>query len=251
MRVTLLGTGAPLSPRRKTTGMIVSAPGCDPLLIDTCGGFEIARAILAAGYKLTDLRNVVLTHRHFDHVGGMMALYLANQPLHIMASADTLDGVAGIKAAAFPEWPLHDQVTHDQLHAGQRLEAGGFEVELIAVEHRVPTLAVRVRAGGRILGFSADTLPCAGLDSAARGVDLFVCDAICAEADGEAAAAKARQLMHPNAREAGEAAQRGGVGKLACVHIGRFGDPSRIQEEAERAFGGPVMVPDDGAVIEV
>ena len=250
MRLTLLGTGAPLSPQRNTTGMIVSAPGCEPLLIDTCGGFEVARAIVAAGFKLTDIRTVMLTHRHLDHIGGMMALYLANQPLRVFASADTLEGVAGIKAAAFPEWPLNEKVAHEEVRAGQSIEAGGFEVELIGVEHRVPTLGVRVRAGGRTLAFSADTLPCAALDRVARDADVFVCDAICAEADGEAAAAKARQLMHPNAREAGEAARRGGAGKLVCVHIGRFGDPARIEEEAARAFGGTTVVPDDGAVIE-
>ncbi|KAB2848933.1 MAG: MBL fold metallo-hydrolase [Hyphomicrobiaceae bacterium] len=251
MRVTLLGTGAPLSPTRNTTGLIVSAPGCEPLLIDTCGGFEVARAIVGAGFKLTDIGNVVLTHRHFDHIGGMMALYLANQPLNVMASADTLEAVAAVKAAAFPEWPLHSGVRHVEVRSGQRTEVGGFTLELIAVEHRVPTLALRLAANGRSIGFSADTLPCSALDAVARDADLFICDAICAEADGEIAATKAKQLMHPNAREAGEAARRGGAGKLVCVHIGRFGSPEKIHEEAARAFAGPVQVPDDGTVIEV
>ena len=43
LRVTLLGTGAPLHPDRATTGMIVTAPDCAPLMIDTCGGFELIR----------------------------------------------------------------------------------------------------------------------------------------------------------------------------------------------------------------
>ena len=40
LRVTLLGTGASLHLDRATTGMIVTAPGCAPLMI---GGFELIR----------------------------------------------------------------------------------------------------------------------------------------------------------------------------------------------------------------
>jgi hypothetical protein len=42
MKITFLGTGAPLHVSRATTGMLVTADGCAPLLIDTCGGIELA-----------------------------------------------------------------------------------------------------------------------------------------------------------------------------------------------------------------
>src|SRR5215216_904215 len=81
VEVTLLGTGAPLAPGRATLGLLVTAPGCEPLLIDTCGGFELARQLALVGQPLDGLRNVVVTHRHLDHLGGMPALFLANLPL--------------------------------------------------------------------------------------------------------------------------------------------------------------------------
>src|SRR5207248_5185083 len=86
MEVTLLGTGAPLAPGRATLGILVTAPGCAPLLIDTCGGFELARQLARAGQPLAGLRDVIVTHRHLDHAGGVPALLLANLPLDIHAT---------------------------------------------------------------------------------------------------------------------------------------------------------------------
>lgn len=54
MDLTLLGTGAPLHPDRAMTGMILTAPGCAPLLVDTCGGFELARQLSLVGFDRDD-----------------------------------------------------------------------------------------------------------------------------------------------------------------------------------------------------
>ena len=52
MEITFLGTGAPLHVSRATIGMLVTADGCAPLLIDTCGGFELARSLNSPGSHL-------------------------------------------------------------------------------------------------------------------------------------------------------------------------------------------------------
>lgn len=251
MQIIFLGTGAPLTPDRATTGLLVTAPGCQPLLVDTCGGFELSRQLAAAGVALRDIRNVVVTHRHLDHAGGMQALYLANMPLDVHALPDTHDGIAQVTAGCFPEWQRHPEVHHHEARPGQVRDIGGFEVSFFEARHRVPTVAVRIRQGGRTLAFSADTVPCDTVVDCARNADLFVCDAICAEADGEAWAKRAHDLMHPTAREAATMARTAGAGRLACTHIGRFGTPSNIEAEARATFGGEVVVPADGARLEV
>ena len=95
----------------RTLGMLVTAPGCAPLLIDTCGGFELARRLASIGHPLKDIRNVIATHRHMDHTGGFPALFLANMPLDIYAIADTHAGIDELVAAGYPEWPPHAEVT--------------------------------------------------------------------------------------------------------------------------------------------
>lgn len=251
MEVTFLGTGAPLAPERATTGLLVTAPGCAPLLIDTCGGFEIARQLVRFGVPLASLRNVIVTHRHLDHAGGMQALLLANMPLEVYASRDTLDGISAMTEACFPEWKAHSDVHWHQVSAGDAQTIGGFAVSFHRAEHRVETLAVRVEHAGHVLAFSADTVPCETVVACARGADLFVCDAMCAESDGQHFADRSRQLMHPTAREAAIMASEAGAKRLALIHIARFGTPDRIREEASASFSGSVMLPDDGESLVV
>jgi ribonuclease BN (tRNA processing enzyme) len=254
MQLTLLGTGAPLHPTRAGTGMVVTAPGCQPLLIDTCGGLELYRALAAAKIELRSLRNVAVTHRHMDHTGGMQALLLARVSLDIHASADTHEGIRQMTAGCFPEWEQHAEVVRHIVGPGRAYNIGGFDVGFFEVDHRVPTLAVRVSSGGRTFAFSADCRPCPGAVAAAEEADLFLCDAICAEADGPAAAAHAVRLKHPTAKEAAVMARDARARRLLLTHIGRFGnggDPGTILMEARASFAGPVDVAEDRAVYDV
>src|SRR5262245_2225053 len=126
MEITLLGTGAPLRPDCATTGLMVTAEGCAPLLIDTCGGLELARQLAACGFTLEDVRNVIVTHRHLDHSGGMQALFLARIPLEIYANDDALDGIRAMTAGSFPEWRQHPEIARRAVVAGTTLDIGGF-----------------------------------------------------------------------------------------------------------------------------
>ena len=251
MLITLLGTGAPLMPDRAATGMLVTAPGCEALLIDTCGGMELTRQLAAVGFPLKDVKNVVVTHRHLDHAGGVQALFLANMPLEIYACADCHSGIATMTAGCFPEWEQHPGIRNHEVRAGGSSDIGGFKVEFFEAVHRVPTLAVRVTQGGKTFAFSADTMPCDAIVACARNADLFLCDAICAKADGERSVTMAHARMHPVALEAAAMAVRAGAGQLACTHIGRFGTAERVLAEAMGVFKGVVTVPDDGGRFEI
>ena len=85
------------------TGMIVTGPNCAPLLIDTCGGLELARQLKLVGFDRADLHAVIVTHRHLDHAGGIQDLLLARMPLEIYALPDTHEGIAIVTVReAFP-----------------------------------------------------------------------------------------------------------------------------------------------------
>lgn len=259
MEVTLLGTGAPMAPERCATGMIVTAPGCDPLLIDTCGGFELPRQLARVGRAISDLGNVVVTHQHMDHIGGVPALYIASVPLTFYALSETLVGMRDFMRACFPEFlaeaspefPIRPGVREIAIASGDSWEIGGFTVTFFATEHRVPTVAVRIEAGGKTLAFSADGVPTDGMVACARDADLFICDALCAAQDGEQWATRARALMHPNAREAAEMAVRANAKALALTHLARYANPVNMLAEAQAVFSGPVTVPDDCTTLRV
>ncbi len=251
MDVTFLGTGSPMAPERNATGLLVTAPGCEPLLIDTCGGFELPRQLARIGQPINELRNVIVTHRHMDHAGGMPALFIASIPLTIYALPDTHAGINALMNACFPEWPIHPDIERIEIETGTPYTIGGFAVAFFPADHRVPTVAVRVQQGGRTLGFSADGVPNDGMVACARDADLFICDALCAARDGADWATRARNLMHPVAREAAEMAVAANARSLALTHLARYANPDNLLAEAREIFPGPVVVPDDGMRLPV
>ncbi len=248
MNITVLGTGAPLHPSRATTGLIVTAPDCSPLLIDTCGGFELARQLALVGFDRAKVRAVIVTHRHLDHSGGVQDLLLAHMPLDIYALRDAHEGIAAVSAASFPEWSLHPGVQRHEVGAGTSYEIAGFLVDFFAAVHRVPTVAIRVSLGAKVFAFSADTIATDDLVACARNSDLFLCDTLCAELDGKDAVESARLSMHLTAKEGAQIAEQAGAVALACTHIARFADPENISSEARSHFSGRVIVSQDGDV---
>ena len=135
---------------------------------------------------------------------------------------------------------------HHRIEFAERREIGGFAVECIQVEHRVPTMAVRITHRGRTIAFSADSLPCEGLSAAARNADLFICDTMCANGTG---------ILHAIAHEVSCTRRRGRLQRFPIrrepidwrVSISRgSGSAQNILEEEQTVFGGRVEVPNDG-----
>ena len=254
MKVTLLGTGAPVHPRRNTVGLLVEAEGCAPLLIDTCGGFEVTRALANLGYqdeRLSELGNIIVTHRHGDHIGGVMALFIALKALKFYGHEDALEAVRTLIETTYPHYGKAQShgASYTQTRPGESYAIGGFEVGFFEVRHRVPTYAVRVQLGEKVLAFSADSLPCPALVECAKDADLFICDAMCAA--GDAYAVHADALMHPMATDAARLAERAGAKALALTHLVRYATPELMLEEARAIFERFVTLPDDGASLEV
>jgi ribonuclease BN (tRNA processing enzyme) len=225
--------------------------GQRPLLIDTCGGFELVQQLAKVGYTLDDLEDVILTHRHGDHIGGVMALMLKDKPWAIYGHEDTLTGVQQLIQATFPEWERQESMLFSRVQTSHHYEIANCRVEFFEVKHRVTTLAVRVTHKTHTFAYSADSIPCQELIECARDVDLFVCDALAAETEGAQRKERVQQLMHPTALQAAQMASEAGVKALALVHLGGSVKPEAILREASEVFPGPVTVPDDGTRIQL
>ncbi|MCA9836442.1 MAG: MBL fold metallo-hydrolase [Trueperaceae bacterium] len=246
MKLYTLGTGAPLHYTRATTGFLVEAAG-EPLLIDTCGGFELVRRLKALGKTPEGFHHAVLTHRHGDHIGGVMALAIAANPLHLYGSADALQATKDLLTLTYGE-AAFNVLEHVQFHpveAGRAYDIAGYTLEFLEVVHRVPTLAVRLEHAGKVIAFSADTLPCDNAIEVAKHADLYLCDALCARADGASYIPRVKDLQHPIAAEAAQMAKEAGAKALALTHIARYGTAENMLKEAGDIFSGELSVPDD------
>ena len=142
--------------------------------------------------RLDDVRALVLTHGHEDHIGAVPYLLRRRPDIPVLASRLTL--------ALVQEKLREHRIREVDLRVvkeGERLTIGGFDLEFLAVNHSIPdALAVALRTpAGTVLhtgDFKMDQLPLDGrltdLRGFARlgeeGLDLFMPDSTNAETPG-------------------------------------------------------------------
>ena len=149
---------------------------------------------LAKPLDLDQIHATVVTHLHADHSCGLedFGYYSwlaigrrATILMHPTASARLWDGLlsAGMELSQLkPDAPpirkqLADFFELIDLNASQPVKCGPFSIECRRTIHSIPTFAVRITAGGRVLGFSADTAYDPGLIEWLSAADLIVHEA--------------------------------------------------------------------------
>jgi ribonuclease BN (tRNA processing enzyme) len=134
---------------------------------------------------------VALTHLHADHSSGLEGLgyfsfFLLHQKMSLLAHPAVAQRLweghlaAGmeclIEKQGEPPRPKHfeDYFVHTPLSTEAAVRFGPFSIECRTTYHHLPTTALRIRAGGRCLGYSADTAFDEGLIAWLAEADLVV-----------------------------------------------------------------------------
>lgn len=227
-----------------TVSLVLRGP--DWAVLVECGGSPLHK-LAQLGVDLEDLRAVILTHRHPDHLYGLPALVQGlwiggrETPLPIYGPGQALDRARALlevldldeREGMFAvEW--HPVPLREGREVGRW---GEILVRSAPVVHAAnDTLALRFENGttGRAIVYSADTEPCAALIRLAAGADLLLHEATGAYAG------------HSTPAEAAEVAREAGVAQLALIHY-----PVRnVNLEAWRrqaaGFPGPVSLAHEG-----
>ena len=255
-QIIMLGTGDPLNDERVQTSLAVPLNRDETLLIDTTSGTALLGQLRAARRELSGIHHLFVSHRHFDHAGGLAPLLtaMAGLPaarLTIYASPATIEALHALLDLTIPgveDW-MGARLEWQALREGAAVEIDGVSITPFAVDHAVACSGFLLVLDGATAVFSADTRPCANLVAYARGADLLI-----HEAYGLAAtAADAHLYGHSTAAEAGAAARAAGVQRLWLTHLraGRFADPAALAAEAAEMFGQPVEVAHDLDVIDL
>ncbi len=199
VRLIPMGVGEAFSARNYTTCL---ALGCDDrwLLIDCPHPIRkmLREGSLSAGLArpldIGDFEAVAVTHLHADHASGLedFAYFThfglgqrARILMHPMASDRLWNGMlaAGMERVQFdPDQPpiqksLADYFDLIDLDATRPVECGPFAIECRRTIHPVPCYALRIRTGGRIFGFSADSAHDPSLIDWLSPADLIVHEA--------------------------------------------------------------------------
>jgi ribonuclease BN (tRNA processing enzyme) len=209
---------------------------------------KVMRDAARAGGPSLDISDVtacVLTHLHADHASGVEGFLWfsrfalgkkATLALHDDVRARLWDGhlAAGmeqllVEGGRTQRLTLDDVATCVSLPADAPTQVGPFSIEARRTVHHIPTYALRVRAGGASVSFSADTAWDEGLLAWLLEADLVVHEA----GHGPAHTPLERLLALPEATRA----------RLRLTHLGDDVDRDALPIEA--LAEGRALVVDD------
>lgn len=254
MRLTILGSGSGLPTAHRDTCCLLVDAGAGPFLVDCAGGIvsKLARAEVA----LPELRHVVLTHDHVDHVYGLAHLLHARavhggcDELAVRGPAATLrlvEGMVRLHGLTGPRYPTL-QLQEVPLVPGSLVyEDAAMRVTATPVEHGRDTIGLRFDAASGSLTHSSDTRYSEALIRLGASTDLLLHDCGGLHADRESGFGD----QHASAQEAGRAAAAANAGQLLLMHLpgGKYATARDLEREASAAFGRPVRAARDGESI--
>ena len=266
MRITFLGTGHATVTRCYNTCFLLKDAGFS-LLVDGGGGSTLLSRLQSTGTKVSDLHDIFVTHRHIDHILGIV--WLLRLLCHEKA-----------KGTAQGEYRIygHKEVTDllallaEKLLEPKEARHIGESIRLIRVEdgeeRRIGNRdAVFFDVGSlkaRQFGFSLNyadgkTLACLGdepchpcAEPYVKGCTWLLHEAFCLEQD--AALFHPYEKQHSTVRDACLLAERLSIPNLILYHT-EDSDLARRKErylaEGRRFYSGRLFVPDDLEAIDL
>lgn len=283
LRVFMCGTSSPLpAPNRAQACVAVMAD--DRLyLVDAGAGSPLVASL--RGLPLENLRAVLLTHFHSDHIAAVGDFNLLSwvlgrpKPLEVIGPVGVSRVVSGLNemyaldgsyrvahhgAALLP--PALHELTARTIEPGPVLQEGGLTVTAFRVQHdpAKPAVGYRFDYGGRSVVITGDTIVTEGLVEAARGADLMLADALSlpivqALRRGALAAGRERQAKilkdiqsyHASTTSIAEAAQRAGVRQLALYHLVPAPRNALMRQIFMRDLPSDTLLTEDGMTFDL
>lgn len=278
-RLVLLGTKGGPSIRQGgpwPTSSLLVANG-HPYVIDC--GLGVTRGLVEAGIALKDIRAILITHLHSDHVlemgplihtawtNGLNHKVTVHAPLGARAVWDhflrslAFDIETRIADEGRP--PLESLVDVIEYPDGPAFADGRVTVTALRVPHPPvrECFALRFDLAAASVVFSADTAYFPPLADFARGADILVHEALFGPGVDRLVAkvgngARLKQHLldsHTLAEDVGRIGAQAGVGRLVLNHLVPADDPLVTEADWTRAvratYAGPLAVGRDGLVL--
>jgi len=266
MKLTMLGTGNALVTECYNTCFLMEEQG-QLFLVDGGGGNTVLRQIKCAGYDWMDIRHIFVTHRHIDHLLGivwmirMICQFMAHGEYkgeaYIYSHAEVialLRDLAGKllqkKQAALIDKRLHLIEVSD----GETMEIIGHPVTFFDIQStKAKQYGFRMDLGsGRKLTCCGDEPLGPTVESYASGSEWMLHEAFCLYSQADIF--DPYEKHHSTVRDACELAERLGVKNLLLYHTEDKSLAQRkelYQREGAQYYHGALWVPDDLETLEL
>ena len=184
--------------------------------------------------KVFDLSAVLLTHEHFDHIGGLVEFEYWPHPIHIFAGAEVLN-----RLRLTPR--MQKKALLSPLLAQVRLHFGELSVMPFRVIHHVPCYGFLFVDGDRQIAYLSDSGPSLSslLLAILAKVDLAIFNTPTFDEHGN----------HISVRRVVELVQQGAVRKAVITHINHRN--YTYEELKAKVEPHGIVVSYDGMEIEV
>ena len=248
MELIVLGSsGAWPGPGQAASGYLVRDDGYN-LLLDLGTG---TLSNLQRHVAHHEVDAIVLSHEHLDHTLDLYPLFYARffhpdplPPLPVVTPPGLFDRINKLEDTG----GVRDMLATFEMREvdpGAVFELGPFRISTRLLPHWVPNLGMRIESGDTVLCYTGDTGPSEEIDAVARDAHLMVTEASWLNGPSD------RPPYHLTAKQGGEHAARAGARRLLLSHFWPGNDRERSRAEAAEAFGGELLLADEGARVEV
>jgi len=259
-QLVMLGTGNAMCTRCYNTCFYLRTPG-GGLMVDAGGGNGIFRQLHRAHIPVEQVRHMVVTHVHTDHIMGAVwmirkispmihknrypapfTIYCNHEVKHALETMCQLLIPAKINRA------LGDTIILREVHDGEQLAIDDMQVTFydIGSDKTLQYGFQAILPDGQRLNCLGDEPYNERNRAYVEGCDWLLCEAFCLQRD--AAAFRPYEKHHSTALDAGRIAQSLGVRHLVLYHTeDTHLSTRRLTYTAEAAthFTGSIAVPDD------
>ncbi len=266
MNITLLGTGNALVTECYNTCFVINNKN-EYFLVDGGGGNTILKQLKSAGINWKDIHNIFVTHKHIDHLMGI--IWLVRMICQYM-NQGSYPGEARIYAHSELIKIIYD-MAHTLLQPKETAFIGKrLHLIPVADKEQVNILGRNVTffdihsTKAKQFGFSMDLgedrkLTCCGdepcskeVEKMAEGSEWLMSEAFCLYSQADIF--KPYEKHHSTVKDACELAERLGVKNLILYHTEdkNLKDRKNLYlAEGEKFFSGNLFIPDDLDVIKI
>ncbi len=266
MKLTMLGTGNAHVTECYNTCFLIEDEG-QLFMVDGGGGNTILRQIKRAGYDWMDIRHIFVTHKHIDHLLGIMWMVRMicqfmrhgeyKGEAYIYSHAEVLGLIRDMAGKLLNK--KQSSLIDDRLHLveitdGERRDIIGHEVTFFDIQStKAKQFGFRMDMGdGKMLTCCGDEPLTSGLEHYAAGSEWMLHEAFCLHSQADIF--DPYEKHHSSVKDACELAERLGVKNLLLYHTEDRNFPDRkklYMEEGQQYYHGQLWIPDDLEALEI